>query len=279
MTDQGGLLQTRDLTKNFAARRILRRRAEDDILAVDGISLSVQRGHTLGIVGESGSGKTTLARMIAGLTPVTSGQVLLDGQDTATISDAQIHRQIQYVFQDPYSALNPRRTIRWSLDVPLRFLRGMSRTARRETISSLLEQIGLRPEMADRYPHELSGGQRQRVVIARAIASDPSILVLDEPVSALDVSIQAQILILLRELQSDLTLTYLFISHDLAVVESLADDVLVMRNGVVVERGSRSGLFTNPQHDYTKKLLAGVPGTEPKRASRTTVPTPEGNTL
>ena len=267
MTDSGtgDFLVVEGLTKIYRARQILRRRAEDDVLAVDQVSLRTDRGTTLGVVGESGSGKTTLARLTAGLLDPTAGRIVLDKADLAGLPRRELHRRVQYVFQDPYSALNPRRTIRWSVEVPLRYLAGLDRRSRRQRVHDLLDRTGLRPELADRYPHQLSGGQRQRVVIARALAAEPELLVLDEPVSALDVSIQAQILTLLRELQGDLGLTYLFISHDLAVVENLSRDVIVMNRGVVVERGACDEVFRAPQQEYTQRLVADVPGSRGRR--------------
>lgn len=253
------ILRTEKLTKRFLPRRSILR-SGDGVLAVDDVSIDVEKGTTLGIVGESGSGKTTLGRMIVGLTTPTSGRTLLDGEDAAGINRRTLHKRVQYVFQDPYSSLNPRQTIGQSIAVPLYHLAGEDRSRRREHVSELMELSGLRLELIDRYPHELSGGQRQRVVIARAIATHPDVLVLDEPVSALDVSIQAQILALLRNIQQEFGLTYLFISHDLAVVESLCDRVAVMRQGEIVESGSRREIFESPQHPYTHRLLAAVPG-------------------
>jgi ABC-type glutathione transport system ATPase component len=254
------VLQVHELTKRFTRRRTLRRDASDGVVAVDGVSAEVERGRTLGVVGESGSGKTTLARMLVGLSRPTAGHVLLDGTDIAELSPPVLHRRIQYVFQDPYSSLNPRKTVAQSIDVPLRYLTDAVRPERRRRIAQLLEQTGLRPEFADRYPHQLSGGQRQRVVIARAIAARPDVLVLDEPVSALDVSIQAQIIALLRALQHELQLAYVFISHDLAVVEKLCDEAMVMHEGAVVERGCVGDIFSGAVHPYTRRLLAAIPG-------------------
>jgi ABC-type oligopeptide transport system ATPase subunit len=258
VTTREPILETRALTKEFATPRLLRARSR--VIAVDEVSIGVDRGRTLGIVGESGSGKTTLGRMIVGLVPMTAGEVLLDGRDTRALGKRELNGRIQYVFQDPYSSLNPRRTVGAAIAVPLQRLVGLERAARATRVAQLMSHVGLRPELVDRYPHELSGGQRQRIGIARALAAAPEVIVLDEPVSSLDVSIQAQILALLRELQAELSLTYLFISHDLAVVESVCDDVVVMYRGKVVEEGERRRLFREPQHEYTQKLLAAVPG-------------------
>lgn len=254
------LVSTRALTKRFLPRGAALRARGAGILAVDDVSLQVRRGSTLGVVGESGSGKTTLGRMIVGLTSPTSGRVLLDGTDTTRLPRRELHRHVQYVFQDPFSSLNPRHTIRESIAVPLRHLAGEDARSRRGHAAELMEVCGLAPELGTRYPHQLSGGQRQRVVIARAIAARPDVLVLDEPVSALDVSVQAQILALLRGLQERFAMAYVFISHDLAVVENLCDEVAVMSGGRVVEHASRHEVFSTPSHPYTRKLLAAVPG-------------------
>lgn len=254
------IIVVHDLVKRFEKKRLFRIDHSRTVLATNHVSLEVLRGSTLGIVGESGSGKTTLARMIAGLETPSEGTIELEGRDLSELSDRELFQQVQYVFQDPYSALNPKRTIEWSLDVPLRCLMNMGAQQRRTRIAELLKLVGLRPELAGRYPHQLSGGQRQRVVIARALAAEPEVLVLDEAVSALDVSVQAQILTLLKQLQEELGLTYLFISHDLAVIEYLCDEVLVMLRGEVVERGSRKEVFGAPQNDYTRVLLSSVPG-------------------
>lgn len=256
------LLKIEGLTKRFDKKSFFKTDLSKSVLAANEISVSVERGRTLGIVGESGSGKTTLARMIVGLEQPTSGEIVFKGRNIQDVGDQERFRSIQYVFQDPYSALNPKKSIAWSLDVPLRCLLKMNAAARKSKIAELLHLVGLRPDMATMYPHQLSGGQRQRVVIARALSVEPDILVLDEAVSALDVSIQAQILILLKQLQSELDLTYIFISHDLAVVEYLSDDVIVMLRGSVVEQGVREQVFEHPQNPYTKKLLGSVPGAE-----------------
>ena len=236
------------------------------IRAVDDVSLEVPRGRTVGIVGESGSGKSTLARMMVGLLTATSGEIRLDGRDVAVLLGEDrraLYRRVQMVFQDPLGSLNPRKTVRQILDAPLAKLEGLSPAARRERIKELMGLVRLRAEFADRYPHEFSGGQSQRIGIARALAAGPELIVLDEPVSALDVSVQAQILALLADLQARLNLTYVFISHDLAVVETIASEVAVMQRGKIVERGSRSDIFAKPQHEYTRLLLASIPGRRP----------------
>ena len=233
-----------------------------DLMAVRDISFSVQRGETVGIVGESGCGKSTTARLIMGLEKPSQGEIFLQErkQEHWFKRDAKgYRRQIQYVFQDPIMSLNPRKTVSQLLELPLNNMTPLKREQRDARVRELMQLANLRAEFIDRYPHEFSGGQCQRIGIARALATEPDILVLDEPVSALDVSIQAQILNLLKELQQRLGLTYLFISHDLAVIEILCDRVLVMYQGEIVEQGTRAQIFASPQHDYTKKLLGSVP--------------------
>jgi ABC-type glutathione transport system ATPase component len=229
--------------------------------ALNGISLDLQRGASLGLVGESGSGKSTLARILVGLEAPTSGELWWEGRNAAAFSRAdwrRCRRLVQYVFQDAQSALNPRHTLERTLASPLTCLLGLSRSAQSRRIDGLLDLVGLSPALRRRYPHELSGGQAQRVVLARALAAEPKGLILDEPVSALDVSIQAQVLSLLGMLRDELGLAYLFISHDLAVVERLCDRVVVMKDGRVVEEGSRERIFTAPEDAYTRQLIAAA---------------------
>lgn len=253
------VLEVRELVKHFAGRRRLLTKAPAPLRAVQGVSFAVGRGQALGIVGESGCGKSTLAKMIMGLHEPTSGQVFLEGRDVADIPKQEFAQRVQFVFQDPYSSLNPRKTVRQTLDAPLRHLAGLDAKARRVRTTELLDLVGLRAEFADRYPHEFSGGQRQRVGIARALATTADVLLLDEPVSALDVSVQAQVLNLLRQLQRDLGLTYVFIAHDLAVVENLCDEVGVMYLGRLVEQAPADVLFAEPRHPYTHTLLSAIP--------------------
>jgi peptide/nickel transport system ATP-binding protein len=232
------------------------------IQAVSDVNLQIQRGQTLGIVGESGCGKSTLARMLVGLDNPSSGQIQFQGKDLVAVKHDNprwLHQKIQFVFQDPLSSLNPRKTIRQILEVPLRNLLNKTPGEMQARLYELMQAVNLRPEFLDRYPHEFSGGQSQRIGIARALAAEAEIIILDEPVSALDVSVQAQILNLLRELKQQFNLTYVFISHDLAVVENLCDTVLVMYLGRVVESAPREELFSNPKHPYTKVLLSSVP--------------------
>ncbi|MGC6387489.1 ATP-binding cassette domain-containing protein [Ewingella sp. S1.OA.A_B6] len=230
--------------------------------AVKGISLHLTEGETLAVVGESGSGKSTLARMLVGLERPTSGTIKLMGEAMsahAKRGDKAFGQMIQYVFQDPVASLNPRKTIADTLDVPLRYLCGYPAARRKARMLELMEAVQMPADALSGYPHEFSGGQAQRLAIARALAAEARILVLDEPVSALDVSVQAQVLLLLDQLKREFGLSYLFISHDLAVVESIADRVAVMYHGDLVECADNDQLFNAPQHDYTQRLLASAP--------------------
>ena len=229
------------------------------VLAVDRISLDVTRGMTLAIVGESGSGKSTLGHMILGIETPSAGAILLDGRVLPARRDRALRRRLGFVQQNPYSALNPRKSVRQAIELPLKVHGIGGRGERRRRVDELLERVGLQRGFAERRPTALSGGQRQRVVIARALATNPDLLVLDEPTSSLDVSVQARILALLRELQRDLGLTYLFITHDLGVVRVMADEVAVMYRGRVVERAPVGPLFAAPRHRYTNLLLASIP--------------------
>ena len=271
------VLELRGITKTYVARRSLLG-AAPAVDAVRGIDLTLRHGDALGVVGESGSGKSTLARIAMGLVSPTEGQVLLDGRDAREVAPEAFARRVQFVFQDPASSLNPRKSVRQVLDIPLRHLAGLERPARMARIDELLDLVGLRPEIAARFPHELSGGQRQRVGIARALATRAEVLLLDEPVSALDVSIQAQVLNLLRDLQARLGLSYLFISHDLSVVENLCDRVAVMYRGRIVEEAPADELFARPSHPYTHTLLSAAPGRTPLPAVDRTAParSPDG---
>ncbi|WP_338722727.1 ATP-binding cassette domain-containing protein [Devosia sp. XK-2] len=255
-------VQIRDLVKTFGGGRNLFGRKASEVHAVRNISLDLKRGETLGIVGESGSGKSTLARMLVGLERPTSGAMAIDGkpwEELASAGSRAFGRTIQYVFQDPVASLNPRKTIGDILDVPLNLLCGYDSDKRKRRKKDLIDAVQMPLDTLERFPHEFSGGQAQRIAIARAMAAEARILVLDEPVSALDVSVQAQVLLLLRQLRDDLDLSYLFISHDLAVVESISDRVAVMYLGEVVEVGPAAQLFAAPQHDYTRALIASAP--------------------
>ncbi|MCW3820534.1 ABC transporter ATP-binding protein [Micromonospora sp. DR5-3] len=260
------LLEVTDLTKVFTGRRRRLGRPAATITAVDGVSFRVRRGRTLAIVGESGSGKSTTGRALLRLHEPTSGTVTFNGADLLAASDDELRRlrsQMQIVFQDTYASLDPRWTIHRALAEPLRLHTDLDDAAIRARIVEVLETVGLGEEHIDRFPHEFSGGQRQRIGIARALILNPSLVVCDEPVSALDVSVQAQVLDLMKQLQRDLGLTYVFISHDLSVVEMMADEIVVMSQGRVVEQGTVEQIFTAPQHPYTKALLAAIPIADP----------------
>jgi len=256
------VLRADSLVRQFPRKRGLFGPRLAPLRAVDGVSLEIRRGQTLGVVGESGCGKSTLARMIVGLLEPTAGRLEIDGQSIPELARRDrraLHRRVQMVFQDPLGSLNPRKTVRQILEAPLRALQRMDMGARGRRVAELMDLVSLRADFADRYPHEFSGGQSQRIGIARALAAEAEVIVLDEPVSALDVSVQAQVLLLLGDLQARLALTYVFISHDLAVVETIAHDVAVMNAGKVVEHAAAERIFAHPQHEYTRLLLASVP--------------------
>ncbi|WP_210603704.1 ABC transporter ATP-binding protein [Brevibacterium oceani] len=259
-------LEVLDLVKEFPVRSGLFRRRTGTVHALSGISLEVPEGTTLGIVGESGCGKSTLGRSIVGLHDIDSGSIRLGGQpiESATGQELRsVRRRVQMVFQDPFASLNPRLTIGSAIIEALE-IHGLAAGRRRERAQELMEMVGLRPDFVQRYPHEFSGGQRQRIGIARALAVEPEVLVLDEPVSALDVSVQAGVLNTLKELQGVLGLTYVFIAHDLSVVRYLSDVVAVMYLGRVVESAPTDELFSAPEHPYTKALLSAVPIPDPR---------------
>ncbi len=263
------LLEVNDLKMHFPVTSglILQRRI-GDIKAVDGVSFSIPRGQTLGLVGESGSGKTTVGRCIIQLNQATSGEVWLDGVDLCNANAKQLRamrRRMQMVFQDPYSSLNPRMSVGTIIGEPMMVHKMVSgKKELREQVSELLRVVGLNPSMADRFPHEFSGGQRQRIGIARAIAVRPDFIVADEPVSALDVSIQAQLINLLEDIQEQFNLTFLFIAHDLSVVRHMSENVAVMYLGKIMEMADRAELYENPLHPYTKALLSAVPVPNPR---------------
>ena len=265
------LLEVKGLTKHFMLHADIFSRLAGEkaqvLKAVDGIDFLIRKGETLGLVGESGCGKSTTARLVTRLIEPTAGEVRLKGEDLLSFSAARLkemRKQVQIVFQDPYSSLNPRKTIMHILGRPME-IHGLADSwmERREKVLDLLERVGLGVEHIDRYPHEFSGGQRQRIAIARALSVSPDLVIGDEPVSALDVSIQAQILNLFRDLQEEFGLTYLFIAHDLSVVRHISDRVAVMYVGKIVETGPAALLFANPLHPYTKALLAAVPEADP----------------
>ena len=247
----------------FSPRRVVR--------AVDGVDIRIRRGKTLGLVGESGSGKTTVGRTLLRLIPATAGKVIFDGRDVFSLRSGALRalrRRMQIIFQDPVGSLNPRMTVGNIIAEPLKIHTALSRRQCRRRVGELLGRVGLPLQAASRYPHEFSGGQRQRIGIARALGSNPDFIVCDEPVSALDVSIQAQILNLLNDLQQELDLTYLFIAHNLAVVEHFADDVAVMYLGRIVELASSEALYAKPIHPYTQSLLSAVPRPDPNRRTQ-----------
>ena len=257
------LLEVQNLKTYFPVRSGVLRRHVDDIKAVDDVSFTVEEGTTVGLVGESGSGKSTIGKTLLKLTEATAGKVLYNGRDILPLAESAfrpLRRQMQMIFQDPFGSLNPRHSVGAIIGEAMEIhFPERSREERRERVAALLRQVGLQPEMAARHPHEFSGGQRQRIGIARALAVEPRFIVCDEPVSALDVSVQAQIVNLLQDLQEELGLSYLFIAHDLAVVEHISDHVLVMYRGKIVESAPASEIYANPQHEYTRKLLAAVP--------------------
>jgi len=269
MSPDGALLTVTDLEKHFPVRKgLLIERTVDHVKAVDGVSFSIPEGQTLGLVGESGSGKSTTGYCILQLIRPTAGSVRFQGRELTELKREDLRKMrqdMQIVFQDPYSSLDPRMTVGNIVAEPLE-VHGMgTRRGRTETVRRLLEVVGFNPNYTNRYPHEFSGGQRQRIGVARALALNPKLIVCDEPVSALDVSIQAQILNLLKDLQRDFGLTYLFISHDLAVVRTMADEIAVMNNGKLVEVGPAEQVYSNPKEEYTKALFTAVPVPDPKR--------------
>jgi len=270
MSREAALLEVTDLVKHFPVKRgLLIDREVDRVRAVDGVSLSVRPGETLGLVGESGSGKSTLCRTALQLLKPSSGSVRFEGREIAGLSRRAmrpLRREMQMVFQDPYASLNPRKRIGQIVGDPLK-LQGVAKGSElRRAVQELLERVGLSPEHHGRFPHEFSGGQRQRVGIARALALKPKLIVADEPVSALDVSIQAQIVNLLADLQDELGLTYVFVAHDIGVVRHVSDRIAVMYEGKIVEEGPADQVCERPQDAYTKRLLAAVPIPDPREA-------------
>jgi oligopeptide/dipeptide ABC transporter ATP-binding protein len=265
------IVEVRDLRKEFPIRGGILNRSVASVRAVDGISFSVPEGRTLGLVGESGCGKTTVGRALVRLIEPTAGQILYRGKDITRIRGGRLRalrEKLQIVFQDPMSSLNPRLRVSEIISEPLRFTAHVPRKEANARVLDLLERVGLKADHADRYPHEFSGGQRQRIGIARALATSPEFIVLDEPTSALDVSVQARLLNLMRKLQGEMGLTFLFISHDLSVIRYMCDDIAVMYLGRIVEKAPTDQLFASPQHPYTQALLSAVPIPDPEQRAK-----------
>ena len=260
------IIEGRDLHRHYDVRRGMLR-ASATVKALNGVSFSLEAGKTLAVVGESGCGKSTLARLVTMIETPTSGELLINGKPV-TGTTAELRRTVQIIFQNPYGSLNPRQKIGDILEEPLKINTKDDAATRRKKAHEMLARVGLRAEHYERYPHMFSGGQRQRIAIARALMLNPKILVLDEPVSALDVSIQAQVLNILMDLQDELGLAYLFISHDLSVVRHIADDIMVMYLGKPVEFGTAEAVFSDPQHPYTAALLSATPMADPEREKR-----------
>jgi oligopeptide/dipeptide ABC transporter ATP-binding protein len=270
--DPDSLLSVRNVRKYFPIRRgIIVQRKVDAVRAVDGVSFSLRSGETLGLVGESGCGKSTTGRVVTKLLEPTSGEIVFNGRNIAGLSRRQmrpLRRDIQMIFQDPYSSLNPRHTIGTIVGAPYRIQHAPTEKGIKAEVQSLMERVGLNPEHYNRYPHEFSGGQRQRIGIARAIALRPKLIVCDEPVSALDVSIQAQVVNLLEDLQNEFNLAYIFVAHDLSVVRHISDRVAVMYLGKIMELTDRDVLYSAPMHPYTHSLMSAVPVPDPKKEGR-----------
>lgn len=259
------ILKVKNLKVHFPIKGGIFGRTVDYVKAVDGVTFDVEKGSTYGLVGESGSGKTTTGRAIIGLNAITSGKVTFEGKDITKLKNkSNLRKDIQMIFQDPYSSLNQRKRVLDIVAEPLRNFEKISKSEEKKRVQELLELVGLSPESIQKYPHQFSGGQRQRIGIARAIALKPKLIIADEPVSALDVSVQAQVLNFMQEIQKELDLTYLFISHDLGVIRHMCDHIGIMYKGRYVEEGTAEEIFNNPQHIYTKRLVAAIPDINPR---------------
>ncbi|MCM3739680.1 ATP-binding cassette domain-containing protein [Oceanobacillus luteolus] len=264
------LLEVRDLKVHFPIKGGILNRTVGHIKAVDGVNFSIEQGKTYGLVGESGSGKSTTGKAIIGLEQITEGQVIFNGEDITSIKNKtkDIRKDIQMIFQDPYSSLNPRKRVLDIIAEPLRNYEKLTKNEEKQRVYELLELVGLTPESIWKFPHQFSGGQRQRIGVARAIALKPKLIIADEPVSALDVSVQAQVLNFMQDIQKELGLTYLFISHDLGVVKHMCDEIAIMYRGRYVEQGTKDDIFENPQHIYTKRLIAAIPDVNPRNRDK-----------
>jgi len=264
-------LKVNNLKVYYPIRGGFFRRVVDHVRAVDDISFELKQGETYGLVGESGCGKTTTGRTIIGLNKSTSGEILFEGKDLTKLSrrDFHLHRQdIQMIFQDPYSSLNPRKRVLDIIAEPLRNFERLSPAEEKRKVEYYIEKVGLNPESIYKYPHEFSGGQRQRIGIARALTLNPKLIIADEPVSALDVSVQAQVLNFMQDIQKEFNLTYLFISHDLGIIQHMCDRIGIMYRGQFVEEGSGKEIYSNPQHIYTKRLISAIPDINPENRER-----------
>lgn len=261
------ILKVEDLRVHFPIKGGIFGRTVDHVRAVDGVSLEIEKGTTYGLVGESGSGKTTTGRAVIGLNHMTTGKIFFEGEEIINLGKRKsgLHKDVQMIFQDPYSSLNSRKRVLDIIAEPLRNFERLTKAEERLRVEELLELVGLSPESILKYPHQFSGGQRQRIGIARAIALKPKLIIADEPVSALDVSVQAQVLNFLKEIQKELDLTILFISHDLGVIRHMCERIGIMYRGRFVEEGSTEDIFNNPQHIYTKRLVTAIPDIDPKQ--------------
>lgn len=260
-------LEVKNLKVHFPIKGGIFGRTVDHIKAVDGVNFTIEEGKTYGLVGESGSGKSTTGRAIMGLNRITSGQVLYQNRDITNLrkADKSLRKDIQMIFQDPYSSLNPKKRVIDIVAEPIRNYENLSKIEEKRRVQELMEKVGLSPDSIYKYPHQFSGGQRQRIGIARAIALKPKLIIADEPVSALDVSVQAQVLNFMKDIQKELGLTYLFISHDLGIIKHMCDQIGIMYKGRYVEQGLTEEIFNNPQHIYTRRLVSAIPDIDPRK--------------